>query len=119
MKHALTPAFMAITAQIEKATGNMCVANVRGKMPNINMKCPMCDSECVQKKRVVIDSSGIESDGGVRLYPAMHECLDRIEAVWHEHKHLDYLLADKAWLPDTSIGHILYDLWRAIRREAK
>ena len=43
--------------------------------------------------------------------------LDRIEAVWQEHKHLDYLLSDKDWLPDTSIGRILYDLWQAIRRE--
>ena len=43
--------------------------------------------------------------------------LDRIEAVWQEYKHLDYLLVDKEWLPDTSIGHILHDLWRAIRRD--
>jgi len=81
------------------------------------MKCPMCDSECIQKKQVVIDSSGIESDGGIRLYPVGQERLDRIEAVWQEHKHLDYLLSDKDWLPDTSISHILYDLWQAIRRD--
>jgi len=48
----------------------------------------------------------------------IHERLDRIEAVWQEHKHLDYLLTDKAWLGgDTSLNNILYDLWQAIRRE--
>ena len=63
-------------------------------MPNIDKTCTthhMCD--CIQER------------------------LDRIEAVWQEHKHLDYLLSDKDWLPDTSISHILYDLWQAIRRE--
>ena len=47
----------------------------------------------------------------------IQERLDRIEAVWQEHKHLDYLIADKSWLPDTPISHILYDLWQAIRRD--
>jgi len=77
----------------------------------------MHDLKCIQKKQVVIDSSGIESYGGVRLYPTGQERLDRIEAVWQEYMHLDYLLVDKEWLPDTSIGHILHDLWRAIRRD--
>ena len=84
------------------------------------MKCPMCDSECIQKKQVVIDSSGIEQDGGVRLYPAGQERLDRIEAVWQRYKHIDNelsnadLLCDKLYVVDNSI---LYDLWQAIRRD--
>ena len=48
----------------------------------------------------------------------IQERLDRIEAVWREHKHLDYLLIDKTWLGgDTSLNNIFYDLWQAIRRE--
>jgi len=80
----------------------------------------MCDSECIQKKQVVIDSSGIEQDGGVRLYPAGQERLDRIEAVWQRYKHIDNelsnadLLCDKLYVVDNSI---LYDLWQAIRRD--
>src|SRR3972149_8168864 len=50
----------------------------------------------------------------------IQERLDKIEAVWREHKHLDYLLIDKTWLGgDTSLNNIFYDLWQAIRREEK
>ena len=81
------------------------------------MKCPLCDSECVQKKQVVIDSSGIEQDGGVRLYPAGQERLDRIEAVWQKYKHLDEVLCDYRLVDDLDIrSAIRYDLWQAIRR---
>jgi len=78
------------------------------------MKCPMCDSECVQKKQVVIDSSGIEQDGGVRLYPAGQERLDRIEAVWQKYKHMDKTFNDERWNDFNST--VIRDLWQAIRR---
>ena len=46
------------------------------------------------------------------------ERLDRIDAVWQEHKHLDYLLTDPGWLAgNSSLSHIVHDLWQAIRRE--
>ncbi len=40
-----------------------------------------------------------------------------IEEVYEEHKHLDHLLSDKEWLPDTQLGMILYDLWQAIKEK--
>ena len=81
------------------------------------MKCPLCDSECVQKKQVVIDSSGIELDGGVRLYPAGQERLDRIEAVWRKYKHMERVFGDpKTILFDDFERQIIHDLWQAIRR---
>jgi len=83
------------------------------------MKCPMCDSECIQKKQVVIDSSGIESYGGVRLYSTGQERLDRIEAVWQKYKHMDKVMCDTEIL---DVQHditdlMLSDLWQAIRRD--
>ena len=84
------------------------------------MKCPLCDSECVQKRQVVIDSSGIEQDGGVRLYPAGQERLDRIEAVYEKYKHMDEILTTGnqiAFLKDKIAINVLYDLWQAIRRK--
>ena len=82
------------------------------------MKCPLCDSECVQKKQVVIDSSGIEQDGGVRLYPAGQERLDRIEAVWQKYRNMDrFILDDKMWDRASLKDYMCRDLWQAIRRE--
>jgi len=83
------------------------------------MKCPMCDSECIQKKQITIDSAGIESYGGVRLYPAGQERLDRIEAVWQRYKHMDKVMCDTEIL---DVQHditdlMLSDLWQAIRRD--
>lgn len=42
-----------------------------------------------------------------------------IEEVYKEHKHLDYLLSDKEWLPHTQLGRILYDLWQAVKKECE
>ena len=49
----------------------------------------------------------------------IQERLDRIEAVWQRYKHMDRVLCDTEIL---DIQHditdlVLYDLWRAIRRD--
>jgi len=41
--------------------------------------------------------------------------MNEITQVYNKYEHLDELLCDKSWLPDDSVGAILYDLWRAIR----
>ena len=66
-----------------------------------------------------MDTFGVESDGGVRLYPAGQERLDRIEAVWQQYRHMDRVLCDTKIL---DIQHditdlILHDLWQAIRKD--
>jgi len=42
-----------------------------------------------------------------------------IQGIYEEYKHLDYLLSDKKWFPDTQVGKILYDLWQTIKGESK
>jgi len=42
-----------------------------------------------------------------------------IEEIYEKYKHLDKLLSDKEWLPDTFQGSILYDLWQAIKNLRK
>ena len=82
------------------------------------MKCPLCDICCVQKKQFTIDSTGIASDGDVRQYPAGQERLDRIEAVYQKYKHMGRVFGDsKTILFDDFERQIIFDLWRAIRRE--
>ena len=38
-----------------------------------------------------------------------------IPEVFEKYKHLDQLLSDREWLPDTFIGSILFDLWQAAK----
>jgi len=38
-----------------------------------------------------------------------------ISEVFEKYKHLDQLLSDRKWLPDTFIGSILFDLWQAVK----
>ena len=41
-----------------------------------------------------------------------------IQEVYEKYEHLDRLLSDKEFLPDDPRGHILYDLWQAVRTYA-
>lgn len=40
-----------------------------------------------------------------------------INEVYEKYKHLDKLLSDKDWIPNTIQGKIIYDLWSAIKSE--
>lgn len=40
-----------------------------------------------------------------------------INAIYDKYKHLDSALCDRAWLGETIISQILYDLWQAVRNE--
>ena len=44
----------------------------------------------------------------------MNKCI--IE-VYEKYKHMDKLLSDKDWLPNTIQGQIIYDLWNVIKHE--
>ena len=44
----------------------------------------------------------------------IQERLDRIDAVWQKYKHMD---KEIPYLQDKIAIDVLYDLWRAIRRE--
>ena len=37
--------------------------------------------------------------------------------VWKKYEHLDQLISDKEWLPETFQGRIILDLWLAIKEE--
>ena len=39
----------------------------------------------------------------------------RLSDVFDKYKHLDHLLSDSGWLPDSIQGQIVYDLWQAIK----
>ncbi len=39
----------------------------------------------------------------------------RLSDVFDKCKHLDHLLSDSGWLPDSIQGQIVYDLWQAIK----
>jgi len=43
----------------------------------------------------------------------------KIHDVFEKYKHLDTCLSDRAWLGETIVSQILYDLWQAIREETK
>lgn len=42
-----------------------------------------------------------------------------IQEVYERYAHLDMLMSDGAWLPNSSIGQILLDCWQAIAENAK
>jgi hypothetical protein len=46
---------------------------------------------------------------------ALAAVLEAAREVHEKYKHLDALLTDKQWLPDTFLAEILLDSWRAIR----
>ncbi len=39
----------------------------------------------------------------------------RLSDVFDKYKHMDHLLSDSGWLPDSIQGQIVYDLWQAIK----
>ena len=38
-----------------------------------------------------------------------------IQQVFAKYKHMDHLLSDEKWLPDSIQGQIVFDLWQAIK----
>ena len=45
--------------------------------------------------------------------------MSAVTLIFERYRHLDRLLSDAAWLPATFEGHILRDLWLAIRQTAE
>ena len=42
----------------------------------------------------------------------------KIVKVYNKYRHLDHLLSDVAWLPDSKAGKILHELWLAVKEVA-
>jgi len=39
-----------------------------------------------------------------------------ITEAWEKWKHIDHVLSDRAWLGDSPMQEILYDLWHAVKQ---
>ena len=67
--------------------------------------------------------TGIEiSDKTVADFSALVKAYadsDPIRTVYEKYKHLDHLLTDTDWLPNTWEGEILCDFWQAIKKSVE